>query len=157
MRMELLSELVDKSEQDVNVVENIFIQEDYPVSVSQDQQKLTFGDRCSQKITPFIGSWTFIIFFLLFVFFWVTYNLQTEVKEHFDSYPFNFLNLLLSCMAAIQAPIIMMAQNQLYKREKVKVDEDYYTNLKAELEIRQLHAKLDAYFKNHNNNHRPSE
>src|SRR5438105_11896900 len=55
MRMELLSELVDKSEQDVNVVENIFIQEDYPVSVSQDQQKLTFGDRCSQKITPFIG------------------------------------------------------------------------------------------------------
>lgn len=149
MRMELLSELVDKSEENVDVVENIFIQEDYPVSISQDIQKMTFGERCSQKLTPFIGSWTFIICFISFVILWVTFNTQMEIKEHFDSYPFNFLNLFLSCMAAIQAPIIMMAQNQLSRRERTRADEDYYTNLKAELEIRQLHAKLDTFLKNH--------
>lgn len=129
-------------------IEHILLHEDdsYPYNFNEEyQSELTLGERASQKITPFVGSWGFVFVFLCFVFFWIGYNLQEEVKEHFDPFPFILLNLFLSCMAAIQAPIIMMAHNRLAKRERLRADEDYYTNLKAELEIRQLHAKLDAF------------
>jgi uncharacterized membrane protein len=111
------------------------------------QDELTAGERLSQKITPFIGSWGFLGLFFLFILFWVGYNTQELIKEHFDPFPFILLNLFLSCMAATQAPIIMMAQNRLAKREQLRADEDYYTNVKAELEIRQLHEKFDKLFK----------
>ena len=150
MRIELIRTLFDQTEENIDALEDFLIREDSPFSFNQEYQNaLSFGERCSQKITPFIGSWGFILLFVAFVGFWISYNLQTEVKEHFDPYPFILLNLTLSCMAAIQAPIIMMAQSRIAKRERLRADEDYYTNLKAELEIRQLSAKLDAFLKQH--------
>ncbi len=148
LRVQSIRMLFDKGDIHSEHVEQILLQEDdsYPYSFNEEyQNELTLGEKCSQKITPFIGSWGFVALFLAFVFFWVGYNSQEEVKEHFDPFPFILLNLFLSCMAAIQAPIIMMAHNRLAKRERLRADEDYYTNLKAELEIRQLNAKLDAF------------
>jgi uncharacterized membrane protein len=148
VRIELIRTLFDQTEENIDALEDFLLREDSPFSFNQEYQNaLTLGERCSQKITPFIGSWGFILLFVAFVTFWISYNLQTEVKEHFDPYPFILLNLTLSCMAAIQAPIIMMAQSRLAKRERLRADEDYYTNLKAELEIRQLTAKIDAFLK----------
>ena len=148
VRIEFIRTLFDQTEENIDALEDFLLREDSPFSFNQEYQNaLTLGERCSQKITPFIGSWGFILLFVAFVTFWISYNLQTEVKEHFDPFPFILLNLTLSCMAAIQAPVIMMAQSRIAKRERLRADEDYYTNLKAELEIRQLSAKLDAFLK----------
>lgn len=112
------------------------------------QGQLSKGERISQKVTLFIGSWKFISLFLLFLFLWMFLNTQEIIKFHFDPFPFILLNLSLSCLAAGQAPVILMSQNRLSKRERIRADEDYYTNLKAELEIRQLHEKIDQLLKN---------
>lgn len=148
IRVQRIQSLFEKGGDHSEHIVQLLLQEDesYPYSFNEEyQNELTFGEKCSQKVTPFIGSWGFILIFLVFIFSWTGYNLQEEVTEHFDPFPFILLNLFLSCMAAIQAPIIMMAHNRLSKRERLRADEDYYTNLKAELEIRQLHAKLDAF------------
>lgn len=129
---------------------HMFLHEEEDGSYSFNQEyedELTPGERFSQKVTPFIGSWGFIGLFFAFIVVWVGYNTQGVLEEHFDHFPFVLLNLFLSCMAAVQAPIIMMAQNRLAKRQQLRADEDYYTNVKAELEIRQLHDKIDAFFK----------
>lgn len=148
MRVQQIRLLFEQQEGDFGNLEQILFQEGdrYPYSFNQEyQNELSLGERLSQKITPLLGNWGFVAVFLAFVFLWIGYNSQEEFREHFDPFPFIFLNLLLSCMAAIQAPIIMMAQNRLAKRDRLRADEDYYTNLKAELEIRQLHAKIDAF------------
>lgn len=148
IRVERIQMLFEKGTNHSEHIAELLLLEDetYPYSFNEEyQNELTLGEKCSQKVTPFIGSWGFIFIFLIFIFFWMGYNLQEEVKKHFDPFPFILLNLFLSCMAAIQAPIIMMAHNRLSKRERLRADEDYYTTLKAELEIRQLHAKLDAF------------
>jgi uncharacterized membrane protein len=119
---------------------------DYLFSFNQEyQRELSLGERISQKITRFIGSWGFVGAFTLFVILWIFYNTQDEVEKHFDTFPFNLLNLFLSCGAAVQATLILMFQNRIVKRDRLRADEDYYTTLKAALEIRQLHAKLDAF------------
>lgn len=148
VRIQSIKNLFDEGSGQFEHIQRLLIQQDdnYPYSFNEEyQNELTFGERISQRVTPFIGSWGFILLFIVFVGIWVGYNIQQEVQEHFDPYPFNFLNLFLSCTAAIQAPIIMMAQNRLSKRERLRAEEDYYTTLKAEMEIRQLHAKLDAF------------
>lgn len=105
--------------------------------------KLTFGDRLSDKIAEFGGSWTFIICFFLFLFIWMAINVFILIKKPFDPYPFILLNLLLSCVAAIQAPIIMMSQNRQEKKDRLRAEQDYKVNLKAELEIQLLNEKVD--------------
>ena len=102
---------------------------------------LTFGQRLSDKIALFGGSWTFIISFFFFLMLWMVIN--SIVKNGFDVYPFIFLNLILSCLAAIQAPIIMMSQNRQSEKDRLRAHSDYKTNLKAEVEIRMLHEKID--------------
>jgi uncharacterized membrane protein len=109
--------------------------------LSDDQVSLTFGQRLSDKIAIFGGSWTFIISFFLFLFAWMILN--TIVKNGFDTYPFIFLNLILSCLASIQAPIIMMSQNRQAEKDRLHAYNDYRTNLKSEVEIRMLHEKVD--------------
>jgi len=104
---------------------------------------LTFGQRLADRIATFGGSWTFIIMFALFLFLWVGTNSWLLVFHPFDPYPFILLNLVLSSLAAIQAPIIMMSQNRQEDRDRVRAINDYQVNLKAELEIRQLHQKID--------------
>ncbi|GMV62003.1 MAG: hypothetical protein AMXMBFR74_11720 [Parvibaculum sp.] len=104
---------------------------------------LTLGERLSDVIASFGGSWRFIIFFGAVLFGWIALNVVGLFARPFDPYPFILLNLVLSCLAALQAPIIMMSQNRQEARDRIRAKNDYKINLKAELEIRHLHEKLD--------------
>lgn len=106
-------------------------------------RRLTFGERLSDKIAEFGGSWRFIIAFAVTLFLWIAINSVILIWRPFDPYPFIFLNLILSCLAAIQAPIIMMSQNRQEDRDRLQSEHDYQVNLKAEIEIRLLHMKID--------------
>jgi uncharacterized membrane protein len=103
----------------------------------------SFGDKLSDKIAEFGGSWKFIIIFFSVLAIWIALNSISLFKAHYDPYPFILLNLILSCLAAIQAPIIMMSQNRQADKDRLQAEMDYKINLKAELEIRHLKAKLD--------------
>jgi uncharacterized membrane protein len=106
-------------------------------------QKLSYGQKISDKVAAFGGSWTFIISFGVFIFFWILVNILWLVNKAFDPYPFILLNLILSCVAALQAPVIMMSQNRQEEKDRERAKKDYMINLKSELEIRMLHEKLD--------------
>ncbi len=112
------------------------------LNIEYDQQ-LSLGQRLADRIADFGGSWQFIGIFAAVLFSWVIMNSLTLFWRPFDPYPFIFLNLVLSCLAAIQAPVIMMSQNRQESRDRMQAEHDYRVNLKAELEIRQLHEKLD--------------
>jgi uncharacterized membrane protein len=107
------------------------------------QQKRSFGERISDRIASFGGSWKFIGLFALVMAAWIALNAHAIQAKPFDPYPYILLNLILSCLAAIQAPVIMMSQNRQEARDRLRAQSDYQVNLKAELEIRQLHEKLD--------------
>jgi uncharacterized membrane protein len=107
------------------------------------QKKLTFGERLADHIASFGGSWAFISLFGGFILVWVLINTIILIARPFDPYPYILLNLILSCLAAIQAPVIMMSQNRQEARDRLRSENDYRVNLKAELEIRHLHEKLD--------------
>jgi uncharacterized membrane protein len=109
----------------------------------QFEQKLTFGERLSDHIAEFGGSWKFLITFGAVIIVWIGGNAVLLATRPFDPYPFILLNLILSCLAAVQAPIIMMSQNRAEARDRLRAENDYKINLKAELEIRHLHEKLD--------------
>ena len=104
-------------------------------------ERLTFGDRLADRVAAFGGSWTFIVLFLGTMGVWMLRNV--EATAPFDPYPFILLNLVLSCLAALQAPIIMMSQNRAGERDRVESTHDYETDLKAEIEIASLHDKVD--------------
>ncbi len=106
-------------------------------------ERLRFGERIADKVALFGGSWQFIILFFIFILLWILVNMYLLIKKPFDPYPFILLNLILSCLAAIQAPIIMMSQNRQESKDRARSQNDYLVNLKAELEVRQLHEKLD--------------
>jgi len=110
---------------------------------SEFEQKWSFGERLADKIATFGGSWTFLICFGVFLFVWIGMNSLVLVTRPPDPYPYIFLNLILSCLAAIQAPIIMMSQNRQEAKDRIRSQHDYQVNLKAELEIRHLHEKVD--------------
>jgi uncharacterized membrane protein len=103
----------------------------------------TFGERMADAVASFGGSWTFIIFFFLMLSVWMAINVVLGEANAFDAYPFILLNLVLSCLAAIQAPIIMMSQKRQDAKDRLRSQSDYRVNLKAELEIRHLHEKMD--------------
>lgn len=107
------------------------------------EQKWTFGERLADRIANFGGSWPFLIVFGLFILFWIGMNSLVLFYRPFDPFPFILLNLLLSCLAAVQAPIIMMSQNRQEAKDRLRSQHDYQVNLKAELEIRHLHEKID--------------
>jgi uncharacterized membrane protein len=107
------------------------------------QETLTTGQNLSDKIARFGGSWTFIILFFLILIVWIVLNSLLPAGETFDPYPFILMNLVLSCIAALQAPIIMMSQNRQEEKDRQRAQNDYLINLKAELEIRSLHQKFD--------------
>ncbi|HSY60513.1 MAG TPA: DUF1003 domain-containing protein [Cytophaga sp.] len=104
---------------------------------------LTFGQHVADSIAEFGGSWTFIISFFSFLIIWMLINIILLTRTPFDPYPFILLNLILSCLAAIQAPIIMMSQNRREQKDRIRNEYEYKINLKAELEIKLLHEKLD--------------
>lgn len=108
-----------------------------------DKQSMTFGQRIADKVATFGGSWTFIISFGLFLLLWISLNVYLLSDKGFDPYPFILLNLILSSLAAIQAPVIMMSQNRQEEKDRDRAKKDYMINLKSELEIRMLHEKID--------------
>ena len=112
------------------------------------EQKLTFSQRLSDKLSDKAGSWGFILTFVGVLLLWIIINSVLLIWRHFDPYPFILLNLVLSCLAAIQAPIILMSQNRQEARDRLRAEHDYLVNLKAELEIRHLHEKMDHLLRN---------
>ncbi len=103
----------------------------------------TLGERLADKIADFGGSWTFILIFLAMLGIWMAINAAEGEAKAFDPYPFILLNLVLSCVAALQAPVIMMSQKRQEEKDRLRAENDYRVNLKAELEIRHLHEKMD--------------
>lgn len=108
-----------------------------------DNQPTTLGQRIADKVATFGGSWTFIISFSIFLLLWILTNIFWLANKGFDPYPFILLNLILSCIAAMQAPVIMMSQNRQEEKDRERAKNDYMVNLKSELEIRMLHEKID--------------
>ncbi len=107
------------------------------------KEMLTQGQRLSDRIARFGGSWAFIISFFMVLIVWILFNTLSPQEINFDPYPFILMNLILSCIAALQAPIIMMSQNRQEEKDRKRSENDYLINLKAELEIRSLHQKVD--------------
>jgi uncharacterized membrane protein len=104
---------------------------------------LTPGQSISDKVARFGGSWKFIILFGIILTLWILFNVTAAKKYNFDPYPFILMNLILSCIAAMQAPIIMMSQNRQEEKDRISNENDYLINLKAEMQIRSLHQKMD--------------
>lgn len=124
---------------------------DQPIAVDvdkQDKDTEKLGDKVADKITEIAGSWGFIIGFSLFLIFWIFLNLY--IFKNIDPYPFILLNLVLSCVAALQAPIIMMSQNRAAKKDSMRSQNDYKTDLKSELILEELHDKMEKIISNQN-------
>ncbi|KAA2245618.1 DUF1003 domain-containing protein [Chitinophaga agrisoli] len=110
---------------------------------SAEATPLSTGQRLADKIADFGGSWTFIIIFMVFILLWMALNVFWLINKGFDPYPFILLNLILSCIASLQAPLIMMSQNRQEEKDRQRAKNDYMINLKSELEVRILHEKMD--------------
>ena len=126
--------VTESLERQLTVAENI---------ENQFAGRRTFGERLSDNLASFGGSWTFLIVFFALLAGWIGLNLWLGTSNAFDVYPFILLNLLLSCLAAVQAPIIMMSQKRQEAKDRLRALNDYQVNLKAEIEIRHLHEKVD--------------
>lgn len=105
---------------------------------------LTRGQKISDRVARFGGSWAFIVLFFVLLLIWILFNSYGPGSDKFDPYPFILMNLILSCIAALQAPIIMMSQNRQEEKDRKRNENDYLINLKAELELRSLHQKIDV-------------
>ena len=128
-----------------DVVEKLRTQELVSVDTNLElDQRVTFGDRLSDRVARFGGSWAFILSFGAFLLIWMVINTIALFRRPFDPYPFILLNLILSSIAALQAPIIMMSQNRQEAKDRLRAEHDYRVNLKAELEIRLLSERIDA-------------
>lgn len=125
---------------------------DQPIAIDIDKQeeaKMSFGDRVADKISEIAGSWTFILLFVIFLFGWIVLNaVILKESKQIDPYPFVLLNLVLSCIAALQAPIIMMSQNRQAEKDSLRNQNDYRIDLKSELILEQLHDKMDLILEN---------
>jgi uncharacterized membrane protein len=140
----LQDEIGELSALDEEVVESLRQHEIISENIStQFDRELTFGERLSDRIAEFGGSWRFLITFFSVLFGWIAINGVLLMTRAWDPYPFILLNLILSCLAAVQAPVIMMSQNRAEARDRLRAENDYKINLKAELEIRHLHEKID--------------
>ncbi|WDF70529.1 DUF1003 domain-containing protein [Sphingobacterium oryzagri] len=130
-----LQEIVKKTiEEEQLIVDNL---------AHPPKEVLSRGQQVSDQVARFGGSWKFIILFTIILAMWILYNSVVNKTDQFDPYPFILMNLLLSCVAALQAPVIMMSQNRQEEKDRLRGENDYLINLKAEVEIRSLHEKLD--------------
>src|SRR5947207_6189240 len=144
----LEDEIGELSALDQEVIESLEQHEILSADIEkQFEKKLTFGERLSDRIAEFGGSWKFLITFGAVIVVWIGANAVLLATGAFDPYPFILLNLILSCLAAVQAPIIMMSQNRAEARDRLRGENDYKINLKAELEIRHLHEKIDHHLR----------
>ncbi len=140
----LISEKGELSELEQEVVRSLQTHQILAADVDSDYaEKWNLGERLADRIATFGGSWTFLILFGLFIAAWIMVNSLVLYWRPVDPFPYILLNLLLSCLAAVQAPVIMMSQNRQEAKDRLRARNDYQVNLKAELEIRQLHEKID--------------
>ena len=140
----LLSELGELTQLEKTVIKSITDRTIVSGNLDEDDSEgSTFGQRVADKVASFGGSWTFIISFGVFLVLWIASNIILLSNKGFDPYPFILLNLILSCIAAMQAPVIMMSQNRREEKDRERARNDYMINLKSELEIRMLHEKID--------------
>lgn len=148
-RLTYIDELLKEEQQEIlqlnKIVADALKEEDLITQnlTHPEKEKLTFGQRLSDKVARFGGSWGFIISFFLVLIAWIVFNTAAINKKPFDPYPFILMNLILSCIAAIQAPIIMMSQNRQEEKDRKRGENDYMINLKSEIQIRALHQKID--------------
>lgn len=139
----LLTEIGELSDLQQHVIGSLKEDTSLVSAVEDEIESRTFGQIVADKVAVFGGSWTFIICFVVFIFFWICLNTFIYFNKGFDPYPFILLNLILSCVAAFQAPVIMMSQNRQEEKDRERAKKDYMINLKSELEVRMLHDKLD--------------
>lgn len=136
-------------EQDKDDIMDLLADSSIAVDVDKEEERnLTFGEKMSDRFSAVAGSWTFIIIFSLFLISWVVINSVVLQNKELDPYPFILLNLVLSCIAAIQAPIIMMSQNRASKKDSLRNQNDYKIDLKSELILEDLHHKVDTLIAN---------
>jgi uncharacterized membrane protein len=149
IRLQYVEEVLKKEKGELSNLENKVLdslkeQEIIAKNINLEFDKtLTLGERLSDKLASFGGSWRFIIIFFVLLAIWIMINSISLLNKNFDPYPFILLNLILSCLAAIQAPIIMMSQNRMETKDRIRARNDYVVNLKAELEIRNLNERID--------------
>jgi len=144
VRAQLQSEKGDLTQLEHEVLDSMHNHDLLTKNVDNEfDQSWTLGERLADRIAEFGGSWTFLICFGLFLVVWIVMNALVFIVHPPDPYPFILLNLVLSCLAAVQAPIIMMSQNRQEAKDRLRSQHDYQVNLKAELEIRHLHEKMD--------------
>lgn len=139
----LSTEIGALSDLEKNVISSLKEDKSIVSIVEDEEESRNFGQRIADKVADFGGSWTFIISFVLFIGVWITANVFILMNKGFDPYPFILLNLILSCIAALQAPVIMMSQNRQEEKDRNRAKKDYMINLKSELEIRMIHDKID--------------
>ena len=148
-RARLVSEVLESGIAEAGSIEAMVaksIAEEEMVSRNVNKEfdiRASFGQRLADRVASFGGSWPFIIIFVTVMIAWIASNTVVLMKKPFDPYPYILLNLVLSCVAAIQAPVILMSQNREEERDRLRAEHDYRVNLKAELEIRSLHEKID--------------
>jgi uncharacterized membrane protein len=139
----LQSEVGELTDLHKNVIKSLTNDKSFVSKVEDEPDTRTFGQAVADKVAAFGGSWTFIISFFIFIMIWIASNVYILLNKGFDPYPFILLNLILSCLAALQAPVIMMSQNRQEEKDRERAKKDYMINLKSELEIRMLDEKLD--------------
>lgn len=138
----LVNEIISDVKHDMSNEDIISLLADSRISANPDKEKYTFGQRAADKIAKFAGSWAFIFSFTALLIFWMVGNVILA-KRAFDPYPFILLNLVLSCVAALQAPLIMMSQNRQEEKDRRRAENDYKVNLKTEIMIEDIHGKMN--------------
>ena len=142
--LDLLKSENDQLKKMHEIIEKAITEETLITTTIQDNdEERTYGEKLSDKVAELGGSWKFIILFGVLLMIWIFYNTEIKHNKSFDPYPYILLNLILSCIAAIQAPIIMMSQNRKEVKDRKRAINDYMINLKSEIEIRNLHEKID--------------
>ena len=139
----LQTEISQLSKLEKDVVKSLGDDTSFVAKVEEEVDTRNYGQIVADKVAAFGGSWTFIIAFFVFISIWISSNVIIFTNKEFDPYPFILLNLILSCIAALQAPVIMMSQNRQEEKDRERAKKDYMINLKSELEIRMLDDKID--------------
>jgi len=139
----LSTEIGALSAMEKNVISSLKEDKSIVSIVEEEEETRNLGQKVADKVADFGGSWTFIISFVVFISIWIISNVYIFLNKGFDPYPFILLNLILSCVAALQAPVIMMSQNRQEEKDRNRAKKDFMINLKSELEIRLIHDKID--------------
>ena len=142
LKTALAKKIIRVTDENIDDEELIHALLEEEIYVNTENEQLTFGEKAADFLAKFAGSWLFIISFCVFLFGWIAVNLYF-LQNPFDPYPFILLNLILSCLASVQAPLIMMSQNRQEEKDRRRAESEYKTSLKTQIIIEDMHYKLD--------------